>query len=515
MTSRPLTEAAAALRSNDYARAETLVRGHLDTAPDDPEALRLLAGVALATDNFSEARVLLERAIAAHPGLVLAHADLASLLCRMGHADEALAMLGRAAAHAPGEIWPLSIRTGVLAAERRDREALADHRTLVERAPRVAILWTNYAHALQAVGQPDAALAAYRTSLERDPSSGSAWLGLANLRAGPLDEADIGTMERALGTVHDPSQRAQLLFALGRAWADRGAFEQAFDCYTRANGERAAIAAYDPQILRDAITAHQALAPDFFSTRHGSRHDDAAPIFIVGMPRSGSTLVEQIVSNHPMVEATGELFELQDLASSIGGRTWAALPAAIAELTPTDLRELGQRYLAATRRYRRTDRPFFTDKMPGNWRFVALIHLILPNAKIVDVRRVPLPCCVSAFSTYFNRQAGFPATLRDLGEFYSGYTALSAEIDRRLPGRVHHLAYESLIDDPESEVRRLLDHLGLPFAPACLDFHDNPRPVHTPSAAQVRRPIDRAGLDGWRAYEPWLGPLKEGLATVL
>ena len=509
-----LAEAVAALQSGDPARAEALVRHHLGAAPDDPDALRLLAAAAVATGRFAEAEPLLERAIAVRPRFALAHADLASLLCRMARADDALAILDRAIEQAPAEIWPLSIKSGVLAAERRDDEALAVHEALVKRAPRVALLWTNYAHALHATGKAAPALTAYRTALELDPSSGSAWLGLANLRARAFGVDDIRSMERALSGVRDPSQRAQMLFALGRARTDQGAFEQAFDCYTKANGERAAVAPYDPQILRDAVAAHRALDPGFFRERHGAGHDADDVIFIVGMPRSGSTLVEQMLSSHPMVEAAGELFELQEIAATIGGGTWAGLPAALARLTPDERKGLGQRYLAATRRYRRTDRPCFTDKMPANWRFIALIHLILPNARIVDVRRAALPCCFSAFSTYFNRQTSFPASLRDLGEYYRGYADVSARIDEFLPDRVHRLSYEELVDRPEDTVRGLLDHLGLPFASACLDFHDNPRAVHTPIVAQVRRPIDRSNLESWRDFEPWLAPLKAGLAST-
>lgn len=514
MNSGHLAEAVVALQSGHPARAEALVRHHLGAAPDDPDALRLLAAVAVATGKFVDAEPLLERAIAVRPDFALAHADLASLLCRMARADDALAILDRVIERAPAEIWPLSIKTGVLAAERRDEEALAVHEELVKRAPRVALLWTNYAHALHATGKTQAALTTYRTALELDPSSGSAWLGIANLRVRAFGIDDIRSMEGALSGVRDPSQRAQMLFALGRACADRSSFGQAFACYTKANGERAAVTPYDPQILRDAVAAHRALDRGFFSDRQGAGHDAGDAIFIVGMPRSGSTLVEQMLSSHPMVEATGELFELQEIAATIGDGTWAGLPAAIARLTPDERRDLGQRYLAATRRYRRTDRPYFTDKMPANWRFVALIQLILPNARIVDVRRAALPCCVSAFSTYFNRQTSFPATLRDLGEYYRGYVDVSARIDELLPGRVHRLSYEKLVDHPEDTMRHLLGHLGIPFAPACLDFHNNLRAVHTPSAAQVRRPIDRSSLDGWRDFELWLAPLKAGLAPT-
>jgi hypothetical protein len=227
------------------------------------------------------------------------------------------------------------------------------------------------------------------------------------------------------------------------------------------------------------------------------------------MPRSGSTLVEQILSSHPMVEGAGELSQLGEIVDRIG-TPW---PQALPELGADALRALGQDYLAATRRFRRTDRPFFTDKMPSNWRYVGLIQLILPNAKIVDVRRHPLACGFSCFATYFSRDTAFPTSLDDLARYYRGYARMMDHLDAVLPGRIHRVQYERLVEDLEGETRRLLAYLDLPFHEACLRFHENPRAVHTPSAQQVRRPINRDGLGRWRDYEPWLAPLKDELGS--
>lgn len=513
----PLAAAVRALQSNELARAEVLVRSRLAEASDDVEALRLLAMIAIRTGHMADAERLLRSAIACRPDFVLGHADLSSLLCRMGRADEALALLDRAMTRHPTGIWPLSIKSGVLSAERRIEESLHVHEQLVARVPDSSVLWMNHAHALKTMGRAEQAVMAYRRSLELDPANGAAWWGLANLRTIPLGADDIRIMEQALPAIGDPFQEVQIRFALGKAFADLGQFERSFGQYQQANAMRGTLVPYDPRTTRELVLSHEeALSATFFTERDGGGHPADDPIFIVGMPRSGSTLVEQMLACHPMVEGTGELFELQDIAATLSGNGTAGepLPDAMAKLTPGELEALGRRYLDATRRHRRSDRRHFTDKMPANWRFVALIRLILPNAKIVDVRRDPVPCCLSAFSTCFNRGTSFPANLCDLARYHDDYIRMMDRIDATLPGYVHRLRYERLVEDPETEIRRLLHQLGLDFDPSCLRFHESRRPVHTPSAQQVRLPINRLGLDRWRNYEPWLLPLIEGLASA-
>ena len=512
----PLTAAVSALQSDELEKAEALVRSHLAECPDDVDALRLLAMIAIRAGHAADAERLLRSAVAHRPDFILGHADLSSLLCRMGRADEALALLDREIARHPTSLWPLSIKSGVLSAERRVEESLPVHEALVARAPESSVLWMNYGHALKTIGQTGQAVAAFRRALRLDPANGAAWWGLANLRTIPLGADDIRAMEQALPSADDPFREVQIRFALGRAFADLGRFEQSFDHYRQANLIRGALVPYDPRTIRDLAMSHEeALTPSFFAEHQGRGHPADDPIFIVGMPRSGSTLVEQILASHPLVEGCGELFELQDIADAItGNRSGESLAEAMARLAPNELRALGQRYLEATRRHRSSDRRHFTDKMPANWRFATLVHLILPNARIVDVRRDPLSCCLSVFSTYFNRASSLPANLRDLAGYYNDYSRVMDHVDAVLPGRVHRLRYEQLVDRPETEIRRLLDHLQLDFAPSCLRFHENRRPVHTPSAQQVRLPINRAGLDRWRNYEPWLSPLIEGLASV-
>jgi hypothetical protein len=261
------------------------------------------------------------------------------------------------------------------------------------------------------------------------------------------------------------------------------------------------------------------LTPQFFETRRGSGCQVSDPIFVVGLPRSGSTLIEQVLASHPAVEGTMELPDLLAIVRDLGGGRRrgepSRYPEVLAELDPAALRALGERYLERTRIQRKTDRPFFIDKMPNNWAHVGLIQLILPNARVVDARRHPLSCCFSAFKQHFARGQGFTYDLDDLGRYYRDYVALMAHLDAVLPGRVHRVHYEHMVEDTEGEVRRLLAHCGLDYDERCLRFYENERAVRTASSEQVRSPIYRHGVDHWRNYEPWLEPLRQALGPAL
>jgi hypothetical protein len=292
---------------------------------------------------------------------------------------------------------------------------------------------------------------------------------------------------------------------------------ESFHHYEQGNLLRQDLIPYNAGVTSDLVhRVETVFTTDLLAQSARPGCDTSDPIFIIGMPRSGSTLVEQILASHPMIEGCGELFELRNLVASLGvenaGTSWLD---AVAGLSAEELRALGQRYLVSVRRHRRTDRPFFTDKMPSNWQLVGLIHLILPNAKIIDVRRHPLACGFSAFTTYFNRETSFPTNLEDLGRYYADYVRMIAHFDAVLPERIYRVRHERLVADLEGEVRRLLDRLGLPFDETCLRFHENLRAVHTPSAQQVRRPINSEELARWRDYEPWLAPLKDVLSPIL
>ncbi|WP_052208674.1 MULTISPECIES: tetratricopeptide repeat-containing sulfotransferase family protein [Sphingomonadales] len=512
-----LAEAARALNDNQLTRAEQLIRSSLVVSPENPDALRLLAAVAVATGHFADAERLLRGAICQAPGFVLAHADLCTLLGRQGRAAEALGLLDELIGAGDGPVWALSLKAATLTAERRADEALPVLRQLIARTPGAAIPQISYADALQTAGHLDQAVAAYRKALDLDPASGLAWWGLANLRVVRLSADDVMLMERAMEKAKPGLDRVRLGFALGKALGDQGRYEESFRRYEDANRVRGLLIHYDPQATEDFVRAAEAaFTSTLFDARAGHGNETDAPIFIVGMPRAGSTLVEQILASHPMVENLGELFELRNIAQQIAGReiSNAALPGVIAALPAPQLREIGDSYIISTRRYRRTDRPFFTDKMPANWQLVPLILLILPKAKIIDVRRDPMACCLSNFTTYFNRHTSFPANLADLGRYHSDYAHLMDHLERVRPGRVYRLGYERLVEHPEAEIRKLLAALDLPFDAACLRPHENQRSIYTPSAQQVRQPINGEGLQRWRAYAPWLEGLRDQLENL-
>lgn len=511
LTRSYLIDATTALRENDLGKAEALVRECLTKEPDNIEALRLLAQIAAASSFEEDAEQLLRRAIFLAPGYAEAYADLTSLLCRSARAEEALALLDLAIARHPRAIWPLSLKAAILDAERRADESLTLHKELVTRGEKVAILWANYGHALGTMGRVDEAVTAYRTALGIEPENGSAWLGIANLRTVSLEAKDIDLLQQAITRSSELPRRAQLHFALGKALSDHGEFGPSFHQYKKGNELRQTIIPYRPTATRELVNKVKKLFDTrFVAERAGFGCEAPGPVFIVGMPRSGSTLVEQILACHPMAEGGGELFELQNLVAEVVGRGGApeAWPEKLVTLGADTQHELGQRYLRSVLRHRRTSRLLLTDKMPSNWRFVPLIHLMLPGAKIIDVQRHPMACCFSAFTTYFNQETSFPTNLEDLGHYYADYADMMNLIDEVLPGKLYRIQYESLVSDLEEEVRRLLHFLQLPFDPACLRFHENARALYTPSAQQVRRPLDASANERWRDFEPWLAPLQ-------
>ena len=453
----------------------------------------------------------LRDAVAAEPDSARAHAAFISHLCSAARIDDALLHLDGEARRRPSSVWPLSLKAGVLSAERRAGEAIALHRKLVAMAPDVPTLWCNFANDLAALGMVSEAAAAYRNAVQRAPELGAAWLGIANLRGAPFSAEDIGAMEQALPLVHDPYQRVQMFFALGRALGDRKSFSRSFENFAEANALRETLIPHGATRLAAFVEAHRILRPSFFAVAEDLPSDTHGAIFIVGMPRSGSTLVEQILASHPDVEGLGELFALEEVAASMGAFD-APTPFVrrLQTLTQTEAAHLGADYLARVGRYRRTARPYFTDKMPANWRFVALIRRIMPDARIVDVRRDPMGCSFSAFTTYFNRNADFPNGLEDLGRYYRSYRHMMEIARASAPERMCDLDYEQLVANPDRKIPALLDQLGLSFAESCLAPDRNPRAVYTPSAQQVRGPMNRK-KDTVDDYLPWLEPLRASL----
>ena len=507
-----LVRAATAFEANDLPGAERLVRERLEHAPNDVAALRLLAAIASASGHDAPAEQLLRRALALAPGFVPARQDLARLLYRLHRYAEALPEFDRLIAADPAHLGARNLKASILDRIGDHEAAIALYGELLAEDPRRARVWMTLGHVFKALGRIDGAVDAYRRSIAAEPGLGESWWGLANLKTFRFVAEDVAAIEALLaGRDLSSDDRLHLGFALGKAHEDMGEDAAAFAGYAEANRLRRASQPHDVAML-SGLTARSAAAftPDLIARHAGAGDPAPDPIFVVGLPRSGSTLVEQILASHPAIEATMELPDLPRLAGTI-----PTYPEGLASLAPHDLRRLGTHYLAATRIQRKTDRPFFVDKLPANFMFVGLIRLILPNAKIIDVRRHPLGCGVSLFRQHFATGHGFAYDLAEIGAHYADYVRLMALWDERFPGAVHRLIYEDLVADMDGEVRRLLDALGLPFDPACLRFHETARAVRTPSAEQVRRPLNTDGLDQWRRYAPWLGPLEAALGDTL
>ena len=516
-----LLRAGKALVEGELAVAEHILRPHLKEKPTDVAAIRMMAELAGRLGRYKDAENLLRRALELAPAFTAARANLATVLYKQGRSADAVEVLDTLLGDDPENPAHQNLKAAALGRIGGYEEAIGIYEQVLARFPRQPKVWMSYGHVLKTVGRREESIAAYRRAIALAPSLGEAWWSLANLKTVKLGDRDIEAMESALeGDALDADDRLHLHFALGKAHEDAGQAEQAFDHYAEGNRLRREMVDYDGDEVAGQVDRAAALfTRAFFSAREGQGCVAPDPIFVLGMPRAGSTLIEQILASHSQVEGTMELPDIPALARRLSGRKLRSeetrYPEALADLTAQELSALGEEYLERTRIQRKTDRPFFIDKMPNNWAHVGLIHLILPNAKIVDARRHPLACCFSNFKQHFARGQAFTYSLPEVGRYYRDYVRMMAHFDRVLPGRVHRVIYERMVEEPEAEVARLLDYLGLPFEEACLRFYENERAVRTASSEQVRRPINREGLDQWRAFEPWLQPLKEALGPVL
>lgn len=506
-----------ALDADRLEEAEQLIRHYLRENPEDAGGALILGTVAERLGASKEAENLFRRALLLTPAYDEARIAIAKLYKAAGRFDEALTVLDEALDRDSGHRAALALKAGLLVQSRRLDEADTVFKRMLRIRPDDGRGWMNYAHLLKTMGRIDETVQAYRRSLAADPLRGIAWWGLANLKSLTLDAADVAAMRKALAGAIEDDDRIHLNFALGKALGDLGDFAGSFEHYREGNRIRLARAPHDPERVHANVkNAEKIFTPAFFGDRAGQGCQASDPIFIVSMPRSGSTLIEQILASHPMIEGTEELHDIERIALNCApGEPAGGYLDKLRDMGAAKLRMLGQQYIESTRRHRKTDRPHFTDKMPSNWVFTGLIHLILPNAKIIDVRRHPMACGFANFAQHYNWGINFSYDLDHIGKFYSDYVRLMAHFDRTVPGLVHRVVHEELVADLEGEVRRLLAYLGLPFDPACLRFHETRRAVHTPSSEQVRQPVNRKGFDTWRNYEPWLGPLKDALGEVL
>jgi len=500
----------------DLSAAENILQAYLRISSDDVEALRLLARIQHQRAVLGEAESLLEAALEVKPNYVAARLDYVRVLIDRQKYLRAREETDTLLRLEPGNRDYLSLYAAACVGLGEHESAIARYRELLAASPASADLHVSLGHSLKAVGRKKEATESYQMAAAARPSFGDAWWSLANLKTYSFSQNEIVQMraeEAAPGT--DPVDRYHLCFALGKALEDRNEFAESWQFYERGNALKRAESRYHPDITEtNTLKQVEVCTAQFFGARVGVGEPNFDPIFIVGLPRSGSTLIEQILASHSLVEGTHELSDIQRIVVEIRGLEDNRYPAALAELAPEEFRRLGERYITDTRAYRQ-GKPFFIDKMPNNFCHIGLIHLMLPNAKIIDVRRDPMACCVSNLRQLFAKGQEFTYSIEDIARYYRTYLELMRHWDAVLPGRILRVWYEDVVEDLEGNVRRILGFCGLEFEPTCVEFYKTERSVNTASSEQVRRPIFLGGLFQWRNYEPWLGPLKDKLDDAL
>ncbi|QQN73305.1 tetratricopeptide repeat-containing sulfotransferase family protein [Croceicoccus sp. YJ47] len=495
-------------------RAEEICRHYLRRHPRDVEAMRLLAEIGSRLGIVDDAEFLLESAVAFAPDNVQLRLDYIAALRKrqkFARAREEAEALYRTDPDNPLFQSHLAIE----AMQTGDYEQAFDlFDAVLARLPNDPATLTSRGHALKTRGRQEDAVASYRAAIAAAPAHGDAWYALANLKTWRFDDTDRAEMA-ALLRRGDLAfmDRVHLEFAMAKAAEDAGDYDTAFAHYAAGNDLKRRQTRYDPDRMSEELNRQKAACtPELFAAHEKSGDPAPDPIFIVGLPRAGSTLLEQILASHSMVDGTMELPDILALAHRLRGRRagQSRYPEILHELRDEQFAKFGHDYIENTRIHRQ-GAPFFIDKMPNNFRHVGLIHLILPNAKIIDARRAPMDCCFSGFKQLFAEGQEFTYGLKEIGRYYRDYVDLMAHWDEVLPGRVLRVQHEDVLDDLEGQVRRMLDHCGLPFEEACLDFHRTDRAVRTASSEQVRRPINRSGVDAWKPFEPWLGELRAAL----
>ena len=497
----------------DLSGAEKLLREYLRNATH-AEALRLLGRIQHQRKLLDDAEQLLEAARRFAPNYRAAQLDFVRVLIDRQKYEKAREEI-KASLESVDKDY-LLLYAAACAGLGQHEPAIAAYRQLIADSPESPELRLALGHSLRSDGRQKEAVESYHRAAALRPSFGDAWWSLANLRTYRFSDDEIARMraEEAAPAAHQ-IDHYHLCFALGKACEDQHNYAESWKFYERGNRLKRAEIRYDPEISEaNARRQIEVCTAQFFADRACVGAQDRDPIFIVGLPRSGSTLVEQILASHSEVEGTHELYEIERMLHGLqrhpsdpGGTCY---PDTLAELAPDELSSLGERYLRDTRAYR-TARPFFIDKMPNNFRHIGLIHLMLPNARIIDVRREPMACCFSNLKQLFASGQEFTYSIEDIARYYGTYVELMRHWDAVLPGCVLRVRYEDVVDDLERNVRRMLEFCGLEFEPACIEFHRTERSVSTASSEQVRQPIFREGLFQWRNYEPWLGSLREAL----
>jgi tetratricopeptide (TPR) repeat protein len=500
----------------ELARSEELIRSFLIKNGHHVEAMRLLAHIGMAGEVLDDAQLLLEGLLELSPDYHAARFDYAQVLVTRQLYLKAEEQIKNLLVIDPEHRGYRALYAVTQVGLGRVQRAIEIYRELLAGAPQAAEIHLSIAHLLKTMGDTDAAVVEYRAAASVRAGYGDAYWSLANLKTYRFTDEEI---ERMIPIESDPAtsadDRCHLCFALGKALEDRKEYERSFEYYSRGNALKRASSRYRPELIENNTRLQiEVCTSQFFFNRHDSGASAADPIFIVGLPRAGSTLIEQILASHSQVEGTRELADVPRIVSELQGRD-SRYPLILADMNAAEFRRLGEKYLNETRPFRTGARARFVDKMPNNFRHIGLIHLMLPNATIIDVRRGPMACCFSNFKQLFAQGQAFTYGLEDLARYYRTYLELMRHWDVVLPGRVLRVHYEDVVNDLEGNVRRLLDFCELPFESACLTFHQTDRSVQTASSEQVRQPIYREGLEQWRHYEVWLSPLREALGDAV
>ncbi len=497
--------------------AEQICRAFLLKHPRNVEGMRLLAQIGIKLGILDDAEFLLESAVTFEPDNVQLRLDYIDALRRRQKFEQAREQAEALYNRDPDS--PLfQSHLAVESMQTGDYErAFTLFDAVLEKLPEDPATLTSRGHALKTTGQTGDAVASYRAAFAAKPDHGDAWYALANLKTYRFTDDEIAAMRAQL---ERPDlafmDKVHLSFALGKAYEDREEYADSFAHYEQGNALKRAQTRYSADQMSAELARQKVhCTPELFAKHEGAGHPAPDPIFILGLPRAGSTLLEQILASHSQVDGTLELPNILSLAHRLRGRKagQSRYPEILHELAPERLAQFGEDFIENTRVHRQ-GAPFFIDKMPNNFRHIGLIHLILPNATIIDARRDPMDCCFSGFKQLFAEGQEFTYGLTELGRYYADYVDLMAHWDTVLPGKVLRVQHEDVLDDLEGQVRQMLDHCGLPFEQACVDFHKTDRAVRTASSEQVRQPINRAGQGAWKPFEPWLGDLKAALGAL-
>jgi len=516
----PLIAAMDHIAQGKLSNAEDLCRDFLKQRPHHVEAMRLLAEVGMKLNILHDAEFLLESALKLEPENDLLRVDYIEALRKRQKIEAAHAEVLTLYKDNPGNVHFESLYA-VLCMQMGDYDkALELFDSVLTKIPGDPVTLTSKGHALKTRGNTPEAIASYKKATQSSVAYGEAWHSLANLKTVKFNDEDIGKMLAQLeGDDLKFMDRVYINFSLGKAFEDAEKFDLAFSHYAEGNKAKKAQSRYSAQQMTDEFNQQkQVFSPEFISAAKDSGHSAADPIFVVGLPRAGSTLLEQILSSHSQVDGTLELPNVLSLVNELrrgGNMTGDNLyPSILETLDNSKYREFGETYIADTQVHRQSA-PFFIDKMPNNFRHIGLIKLMLPNAKIIDARRHPLGCCFSGYKQLFAEGQAFSYDLADAGTYFRDYESLMDFWQEAFPEQILHVQYEDVVNDFEAQVRRILNYCGLPFEEACMSFYKTERAVRTPSSEQVRQPIYRGGIDQWKNFEAYLDPLKEALGPVL